>query len=314
MKKDNFPVFTWRPEQINIQYFNTYFRQRVKESLLGKVQGFATADIIQKQIDHQKAFPYFSWVNYKATQPGQVEQLVQMLVSNDDFNSQTDTLYKSYALNEIALELQKSANLAVSLSLITDNSYRSQVNNALSLLRSVNKDFYAEYKNIITEIVLTEGNELISSSHPFIIGTIFLCPKPSWTTSMFAELIVHETSHQVLDLLTSIDPLIENSDALGASPLRNDKRPLISILHAIFVLRRLMHFYQCLSSKQPLAEAEEAIYHGYCNDFEEGLTTLQSLACWTQRGEMLYHSFLVNREAHQIKTNCNGSRSNVIQK
>lgn len=291
MKKNNFPVFTWRPEQINIHYFNTYFRQRLKESLLDKMEGFAGENIIiHDQIDHPKAFPYFSWVNYKATQPEHLEQLLQMLSSNDPFDAQTDTLYKSYALQEFSRELQKSANIPVSLELIKDNSYREQVNSSLSLLRSVNKYFYEEYRNIITEIVLVQGNELISSSHPFIIGTIFLCPKASWSHSKFAELIVHETSHQVLDLLTSIDPLIENSDALGASPLRNDKRPLIAILHAIFVLRRLMHFYECLSSHQSLNEEEEYVYNTYCNDFAEGLNTLQSLACWTKHGKALFDS------------------------
>jgi HEXXH motif-containing protein len=290
MKKNNFPVFSWKPEQINIIYFNAYFRQHLKNKLLDKIENYEAKHIIEKQIDHPKAFPYFSWANYRDTQFEQLDQLLQMLVANDAFDAQANTLYKSYALGEFARELQKSAGIPVSLSLIQNNSYRKQVTASLSLLRDVNKSFYAEYKNIITEVVLVQGNELISSSHPFIIGTIFLCPKPSWTTSTFAELIVHETSHQVLDLLTSLDPLIENGDSLGASPLRNDKRPLIAILHAIFVLRRLMHFYECLGNQQPLTEDEATLYHNYCNDFEEGVSTLQSLACWTQRGKVLFDS------------------------
>ncbi|MGE0788428.1 MAG: HEXXH motif-containing putative peptide modification protein [Sandaracinaceae bacterium] len=72
----------------------------------------------------------------------------------------------------------------------------------------------------------------LSASYQEAIGTIYLSLHPESMT--MTEAIIHELSHNKLNALFELDPLIENAfSPLYTSPVRPDPRPLHGILLAV---------------------------------------------------------------------------------
>lgn len=60
----------------------------------------------------------------------------------------------------------------------------------------------------------------------------------------YFDLLVHEGAHQYLNLLMTFNPLVKNGHQQVFSPLRAEVRPLKGVLHAQFVLFRLLLAYR----------------------------------------------------------------------
>jgi len=85
----------------------------------------------------------------------------------------------------------------------------------------------------------------LSASYREAIGTLYLSLHPSALTMV--EAIIHETSHNKLNALIELDPLLENdSDERHASPVRPDGRPLLGVLLAVHAFLPVAALYESM--------------------------------------------------------------------
>jgi hypothetical protein len=92
-----------------------------------------------------------------------------------------------------------------------------------------------------------------SFSSPQLTGVVFL----SYSDNPFtlAEAIVHEYGHSELNSFDQISPITTgNSKQLYYSPWRRDLRPLLGLMHALYVFILVAEFYERLSAS-PLANS-----------------------------------------------------------
>ncbi len=93
----------------------------------------------------------------------------------------------------------------------------------------------------------------MSASYLEVIGNIYMTLHPDVLT--LAEAIVHEFSHNKLNMLFSLDAVLENAfSPLFPSPVRPDPRPLHGVLLAVHAFLPVERMYERMAAEQhPLA-------------------------------------------------------------
>ena len=83
----------------------------------------------------------------------------------------------------------------------------------------------------------------LSASYQEAIGTIYLTLHPNLMT--MTEAVIHEFSHNKLNALLELDPLLENAFwPLYTSPVRPDPRPLHGVLLAVHAFQPVARLYE----------------------------------------------------------------------
>lgn len=118
-----------------------------------------------------------------------------------------------------------------------------KVRESLSLLKGYDVPSYGECAAFIDNIYLTgrtDGHYIRSGCSFNLFGLIFLYAHESNTIPYYIEHIVHECAHHALNIINADDYIVENNpDERFSAPFREDKRPMIGIFHALFVLSRI---------------------------------------------------------------------------
>ena len=107
-----------------------------------------------------------------------------------------------------------------------------------------------------------------------------------------AQMLAHESAHNLLFGLSADDSLVENSpEELFASPLRVDPRPMDGIYHATFVTARMHRVVRRLSESGVLSSEMQGIAQKEMTDnarlFANGFETVQRHAKLTALGAAL---------------------------
>jgi len=103
-------------------------------------------------------------------------------------------------------------------------------------------NFYREFEELVSEILLLNSQRLKQGSSADLFGMIYKSYQHPWkTVADILDLLVHEQSHLYIYLLNHDDRLILNPMDRFEAPLRKEKRPLIGIFHATFVLARMQY-------------------------------------------------------------------------
>lgn len=106
-----------------------------------------------------------------------------------------------------------------------------------------------------------------------------------------AECLIHEAGHHALHIKQLLLPLLKNPDVLCSSPLRPDLRPLTGLLHAAFVLRRLIEFYERVERcSLEIGPAQRLRLNQYRLDLVQALETLERKSEFTTYGKTLFKS------------------------
>ena len=117
---------------------------------------------------------------------------------------------------------------------IDGQAWKRSFNSSEKLLMNVLPEVIPHLQKHLRVIVpLIAQNDRISlSSTPSILNGVFLT---SWTSSKyFAETLVHEISHDCLNKLNLMDPLVEDHKSFFYSPFRTDSRTASGLLHAAY--------------------------------------------------------------------------------
>lgn len=172
---------------------------------------------------------------------------------------------------------------------------KSVIKKALSIYKVTFPDFFKEYEELVSEVLILKAEGLKNGSSSDTFGMIYkssLFNSEKVTDAL--DFIVHEQAHLYVHLLNQDDPILLNPHERFEAPLRNEKRPLMGIYHATFVLSRMQHVLNEALSRNVLPESEMA----YCKEqviyykkrFQLGLEILKKHAQMTPLGEMLITS------------------------
>lgn len=119
-------------------------------------------------------------------------------------------------------------------------------------------DLRAEMDLFISQLVPVgwDAERHFSASYQEIIGTIYLSLHPSRMT--LSEALIHEFSHNKLNALFELDPVLENAfSPLYTSPVRPDPRPLHGVLLAVHAFLPVARLYeQMIADGAPEARSE----------------------------------------------------------
>jgi hypothetical protein len=127
-------------------------------------------------------------------------------------------------------------------------SARSSITAAMQLLDECAPGYAADIRAVVSCVALVdERASFRGSSGAIHRGMVFLSPDDTWSPGVFAEELVHEATHNVLDLVSLRQPLVSGADAFEekyAAPFRPDKRHVYGNLHALVVVARLLCLFR----------------------------------------------------------------------
>jgi hypothetical protein len=175
-------------------------------------------------------------------------------------------------------------------------AFRPLLEESLSLMQRGCPRIYAEFVELVDQIVLsggtnlTTGEDFLAGSSFTLWGALFLNPGTPRTVWSLLETLAHEAAHSLLFGIQISGPLVLNTDdELFPSPLRVDLRPMDGVYHATFVSARMHCAMQELLSSGLLSN-EEADFACKAaardrSHFLEGLRTVKKHGRLTRTGE-----------------------------
>ncbi|MBX9621256.1 MAG: hypothetical protein K2X28_04400 [Alphaproteobacteria bacterium] len=177
----------------------------------------------------------------------------------------------------------------------------------LGLYKDAFPGFYEEFEQLIGEILLLKAKGLYQGSSTDLYGMIYKSFFHQWekVTDVF-EFFVHEQSHHYLFIVNKNDPLLLNPRDIHFSPIRKEKRPLMGIYHANFILSRVCYVLDNALSNNVIPMEERS----YCVDFlekykecfYEGLKTLETHGQFTSLGKAILESVTQLVESITLKS------------
>ncbi len=149
---------------------------------------------------------------------------------------------------------------AIDLGGRSPQTWLDALNRALALIAECFPDFRRELDLLLRYVVPVGYDEEahLSASYREAIGTVYLTLHPSELT--LAEAIIHEVSHNKLNALLELDPLLHDGLVPAFdSPVRPDKRPLLGVLLAVHAFLAVERFYECLLEREELPAPRAAV-------------------------------------------------------
>lgn len=158
--------------------------------------------------------------------------------------------------------------------------YRGNIEQAIALTKAIAPGFAIEMESLVNGIAIADSQASFRGASGLTLrGVIMLSPDATWTAGIFAEELVHETTHTLLDLISIREPLMVGDEALSerwTAPFRPDKRPLIGNFHALVVICRLVHLFGRLRRSTVASELDwKARASEYISRAQEVLQTIE---------------------------------------
>lgn len=119
-----------------------------------------------------------------------------------------------------------------------------KIGKALRVLAEVAPGFREDVDNFMRAIGLADFRASFRGSSALgRFGLVWYSPRITWSYQIWAEELMHEATHYILDGVGSTQPLLIGKAAEEVrlrSPLRADPRPAIGVFHALIVTGRIL--------------------------------------------------------------------------
>ncbi len=159
-----------------------------------------------------------------------------------------------------------------------------QLSNSLVFLERIWPQQQAILIRLAPVVVSIRAHRLRSATSTSAFGAVFLEESAFNSQILLLDLLVHEATHLELLLRNYFFQPLQNPEEYGPSPFRTEPRPLDAVLHAVFVLARLLMLH---SRWPPSVRVGSAVVDDYRAKFAEGLSGLERHARCTDLGEVL---------------------------
>ena len=146
-------------------------------------------------------------------------------------------------LSDVEAHPDKSGN-AVDLGGRTPTQWTRALDDALGLIETHFPEMAADIALVLQQVVPVgyDAERHLSASYAENLGTIYVSLHDDPMT--MAEAIIHEVSHNKLNALMRLDPLLHNAfSPLFTSPVRPDPRPLHGVLLAVHAFVPVAQLY-----------------------------------------------------------------------
>lgn len=170
-----------------------------------------------------------------------------------------------------------------------------QIQKGFQLLKEIFPEFYKEAVDLISEVLIFNSQGLRGGSSTDLFGMIYR--DRSYNVEKMTDVvdfIIHEQSHLYVHMLANNDPLVLNPEERYESPLRKEKRPLIGVYHATFVLTRIIHVLEEVLKKGVVFSKEKDYANELMNHYkvrvQVGLEVLKNHAQMSELGSELMSS------------------------
>lgn len=163
------------------------------------------------------------------------------------------------------------------------------IREALAQIRVASVGLAAEFEELVATVRVFDGVVLRGMTSPTAYGAVFIrIPgKGEEPTTYWIEHLVHEVSHLKLELLLQQDRLVLNpADHRFEAPIRKDLRPMHGVLHATFVLSRMVRVFRFLVKAGYRGDYEKRL-GALERRFSNGMATLRGKAVFTEPGKSL---------------------------
>lgn len=206
----------------------------------------------------------------------------------------------------ISSTLAQQGEYAMPFNFANNAHLKQEIGRACSWLMAQSPALHLAMRSFIKQIVVVDCADFTGCSSIKFMGTIVLAPKNNWSFAHYIENIIHEMSH--IDLYTRqiVDPFVEKN-VLLTSPFRKKPRPTIAVLHAAFVLCRIVTSLISLSKE----DFTKAVYLRLSENYHKLIATLQILQYaphLTAMGELLLND--MNANALQMQQFIKGNTNN----
>lgn len=160
-------------------------------------------------------------------------------------------------------------------------------------IKYFNKSCPGPLKNIQTLVdrVFFVGSDSPEESHVLSMtgartqGLIFINGEYGSSWVFLLDKYVHEAAHTYLFLINQEELLVLNDQKnLYPSPLREDKRPMEGVYHAVFVLMNLLFAFGVILEKEELIEADRREIEELIETYSKGL--IKGYGTVMQQGEL----------------------------
>lgn len=174
-----------------------------------------------------------------------------------------------------------------------EGQFPSEIKDAITIMQELDPGLGREFHAYVISVKLFAGKILESSTSSRYFGALYLrLPYPQENPLLlFFRNVIHELSHLHLYALMIDDPIVYNPESERFnSPLRADKRPMIGIFHATFVLSRMVRGLRKFLALYPgNKEANDMLKKNEAS-FLDGWNVVCKHARLTQRGDSIFKS------------------------
>jgi HEXXH motif-containing protein len=193
-------------------------------------------------------------------------------------------------LSSIEAHPDKKTPNTVDLGGHSEEEWLASVRDALALIEQHLPAMAADIGVVLQQIVPTgyDAEKHLSCSYQDDIGTIYLSLHPQVLT--MAEAIIHEVSHNKLNALFDLDPIIENGRGeLYPSPIRPDPRPIHGVLLAVHAFVPVACMYERMTATMGDPDARRIAdrYAAVVRSNQAGTSVLEAHARPTRIGKGL---------------------------
>ncbi len=203
---------------------------------------------------------------------------------------------RDWLLRDVIRPIEAEGSNLAFYELTTKNfiTEEARVQSAWDLISAMDPEMGEELRTFVARIYLFQGRTVVGLTSPRFHGAMFLSASlDPGDPTYYVEHLVHESSHMRLNTLIAFDPLVRNGDvAAFEAPIRPDKRPMLGVLHATFVLFRIVRVLSRCADHAKVGD-----YHRWVAAtaaararLEKGLDVLNKHADFTDWGRRLVAS------------------------
>lgn len=227
---------------------------------------------------------------------------------DEDTDFTNPNWWKPYAIKEIHKDFQDTIdkNAIMTYKEKTDED-KSKILRSMYLIEKVWPEAKEQINQFVSEIMLFESNGEYNGASGWAYGTLFITFSSTKNSIDMIDVLIHEAGHLVLMAKQSFGKMIENDGDSVYSPIRNEKRWLNGVIHAIYVYSKVCEALvrlEDLESELTLEERETAIknYQNSRRIYIESVKNLDEVAIYTETGTYLMKQLRENLKQFEDKT------------
>lgn len=204
---------------------------------------------------------------------------------------ETSPHYVVDSVKTISDEMSMQAEPFFYINYCYSDVYIKHVGEALKRICALDPSLKWLFENFIREIIVCESSALIGCSIQMCPGIIFIAPRKDWSIYMYIDTLIHELSHQELYIRQLVDPIVlENY--LVHSPIRGQSRPTIALIHASFVMFRVIFYLKKIQRMNENSIELDFLVSKNVSLFKDSLKIMEAAKGLTNVGKIFVDNLL----------------------